>query len=263
MALREKTGTLPPQEPDPASDLGTGLYSGAAMLGGAGGIAVGLLPGLGAANAATLFSVLGLQEKTPGDLAGKRYIVSTSAINATDSMFGIAALYFLGKSRSGASVAIESFLPKVDAGDLVILLAAMVIAGAFARGVLVRHGAVFARTVARFDHRGMTWAILAFVTLLVALTTGPWGIVILAAATSLGLVAPLAGARRANAMGFFLVPVILFFSGWEAPVVSFLRLEAIALPQNPINLVNVGLAFCLAAAAGAAAYGVGRSAGRL
>jgi len=34
------------------------------------------------------------------------------------------------------------------------------------------------------------------------------------------MIAPVVHVRRAQAMGLFLVPVILYYSGWQAPMVS-------------------------------------------
>lgn len=41
----------------------------------------------------------------------------------------------------------------------------------------------------------------------------------------LGMLPQLLNVRRAQAMGFFLLPVILFYSGYQREIVTFLHLE--------------------------------------
>jgi len=74
-------------------------------------------------------------------------------------------------------------------------------------------------------------ALGAALVVLVLGWTGFWGFLVLTAGTLLGMTAPLSGVRRTQAMGFLLVPTILFYSGLTAPVVTLLHSSITHLPS--------------------------------
>ena len=98
--------------------------------------------------------------------------------------------------------------------------------------------------------RRLNVAVLVLLLVLVAGWTGFWGLVVLAAATCLGMVAPLAGVRRTQAMGFLLAPTIMFYSGLTAPVLTLLGQGAVQRPPvglDPVRVLGVLLVGVLAA----------------
>ncbi len=249
LALRDPGAGLPRQDeviPDSRAPFG------AALAGVLGGMAVGLLPGLGAGNAAAMAS---LRRRGPdGESSGRRYLVMVSSINLSDALFGIAALVLLQRSRSGASAALETFFPDPTTAQILALGSAMLAAGLICHRVLRSSGLQLARLLNRLHPGGLNGATLAFLVVLVAWTTGGWGLVLLAAATSLGLVAPLSGVRRSQAMGFFMVPTILFFSGRSAEVATALRLEGASLPPPALSPWWLAAGLALSVAAGLCTY---------
>ena len=64
---------------------------------------------------------------------------------------------------------------------------------------------------------------------------------VLVAATSLGLLPPMVNVRRSQMMGFFLIPVMLFFSGFQESFVSLFRLESQLSPSIPTNLQSIAI----------------------
>lgn len=254
LSLAESAASLPEQTP--LQKLSTAPYSGATLSGGVGGMLVGVLPGLGAANVATLMSIIG-GKRANREHSQRAYVVTTSAINVADTVFGIASLYFLGKTRSGASVAINHLMGKVALWHIGLMMAAMLAVGWASRGLLLTSGMNLAKLINKLSYRGLNLGVIGLIAVLVYSTTGFWGVLILIGATLLGLVAPLAEVRRAQAMGMFLLPVILYYSGYQAKIVTALGLEAISLPAPMMNLRSVGIALGGAVAAGALLYVVG------
>lgn len=247
LALGEKTAKLPPQKEDIALNISEAQINQATLLGTASGMAVGLLPGLGSANAATLTLLLTGDRESKDN--SRLYIVTTSAIQAADSVFGIAALYFIEKSRSGASVAIGSIIGEINVGQMLVILLAMGITGFLSRNLLLKSWKVFVSLINRLNYQALTLAVIVFIVALVLLTTGFWGLVVLVGSTCLGLLPPLVKVRRTQLMGLFLVPVILFFSGIQDNVVSFLHLEAQISPSVPMQptkiLIVLGVCFAI------------------
>ena len=74
------------------------------------------------------------------------------------------------------------------------------------------------------DEIGLNWSVVAFLAALTLLLLGLGGLVILVCATVVGLVPLVVKVRRAQLMGFFLVPTMLFYSGQEGRVVDWLSL---------------------------------------
>lgn len=253
LSLRDATGPLPWQNPHPPSDIGEGHYLGATASGTLGGMVVGLLPGLGAANVATLMSLIS-QRQGDTERAERQYIVTTSAINVSDTVFGIASLYFIGKARSGASVAIGKLVGTLGLKHLVAIAVVMVIVGWLARRVILSAGFGIARAVNRLDFRGLSLAVIGLIAVLVWQITGLWGLVILIGTSLLGMVAPIVCARRAQAMGLFLMPVMLYYSGHQAAVVTWLQLESIVLPAPQTTLAQVMTALGLGLAVAVVLY---------
>lgn len=229
LSLFEKTGDFPEQKNSTELPMSSFGVLNSSVRGTGAGMAVGLLPGLGAANAATLLlmveNFLGKHKKQ--DTSTYSYIVTTSAINTSDTLFGIAALYFIEKTRSGASVAMSQlFGGTFPLFALVAVIIGIVISGFVAMKIMERYSMYIAHSISKLDFKGLNLAVLIFLGLFIYLTLGDWGIVILMGGAYLGLLPPLLNVRRAQAMGFFLVPVMLFYSGRQAGIVSYLHLEA-------------------------------------
>ena len=235
--------------------------------GGVAGLLVGLLPGLGAANAATLLLLL---EKWFGrrkseDEQDRAYLVTTSSLNTAEALFAIAALYLIGRSRSGASIAVEQVLGgRIGAGDLLWIVLFMTGAGIAASLLLWRVGPRFASGMGKVDSTALNWSVVAFLTVLTYALLGLGGLAILVAATAVGSVPLYFGVRRAQLMGFFLVPAMLFFSGQQGQLIDWLSLGQRTAPLLPsITLTGIAVASAAAFGAGGAVYllaGAARSA---
>ena len=242
------TAATSPPEPHPMRLAWPGFRGGLA------GLLVGLLPGLGAANAATLLLLLEQWRgrRASDDEQDRAYLVTTSSLNTSEALFAIAALYLIGRSRSGASIAVEQILGGVvSAVDLLLIAVCMTGAGAVAFAIMWGGGPRLASWFRRVDYAGLNWGVVGFLTALTFLLLGVGGLTILISATAVGLIPLLFGVRRAQLMGFFLVPTMLFYSGYEGRLVNWLSIGRRTAPLLPsITLLDILLG--VAAAAGAA-----------
>ncbi|WP_214829672.1 tripartite tricarboxylate transporter permease [Exiguobacterium algae] len=244
LSLFERTGDFPEQKNSTELPMSSFGVLSSSVRGTGAGMAVGLLPGLGAANAATLLlmieNYLGKNKKR--DTSTYSYIVTTSAINTSDTLFGIAALYFIEKTRSGASVAMSQlFDGTFPLFALVAVIIGIVISGFVAMTVMQHYSMYIAYAISKLDFKELNLAVLIFLVLFIYLTLGSWGIVILMGGAYLGLLPPLLHVRRAQAMGFFLVPVMLFYSGHQANIVSYLHLEAKIKYYEELDVTKMAL----------------------
>ena len=219
------------------------------------GLLVGLLPGLGAANAATLLLLLEQWFGRSGsrDSQDRAYLVTTSSLNTSEALFAIAALYLIERSRSGASIAVEQILGgAISPTDLGWIALYMIAAGVVAAFVMWHLGARFASWFRAVDANGLNWSVITFLTALTVLLLGVGGLVILICASAVGLIPLVFGVRRAQLMGFFLVPTMLFYSGQQGRLVEWLSLAQRTAPLS-LSVTASGIALSMVAACGAAA----------
>jgi putative membrane protein len=205
------------------------MISGSSLKGGVAGFVVGLLPGLGAANAATLLLLIEerLGKKRDKNFEDKSYLLTTSSLNTSEALFSIAALYLIEKSRSGASIAVDKILGgHIGTADLINILTTMLVAGMLAGLIMWFSGRRLSILVNRMNVTGLNWSVIGFLVALTYMFLGMGGLVILMAATVVGLLPMSTGVRRAQLMGFFLVPTMLFYSGYQMDLVDFLSIEA-------------------------------------
>lgn len=251
-ALSEETAKLPPQTKEIKLNIPDSSINNATLIGTFSGMAVGLLPGLGAANAATLTLLLtGDQES---DTRSRLYIVTTSAIQSADAVFGIAALYFIDKSRSGASVAINSIIGEINSWQTLLILMGMGAAGFLSRNLLLKSWTIFISFIDYLNYRALTLAVIMFISTLVFMTTGFWGFLVLVAGTCLGLLPPIVKVRRTQLMGLFLVPVLLFFSGFQDSFVTLFWLQAQISPSSSLTLSQMGTFLIISFGVGISSY---------
>lgn len=237
LSLAENTAKVPNQKNDISLCLKESEVNFAAVSGTLSGMFVGLLPGLGSANAAALMLLItnGYNNKNNEN----SYIITTSAIQASDALFGITALYFINRSRSGASVAIDSILSGISVIEVLVIIGAMIISGLISRIIILNTWTFFLNLINLLEYRSLTVSVVFFISALVFLTTGMWGLVILIASATLGLLPPIINVKRSQMMGFFLIPVILFFSGFQAEIVTSLSLQAQVSPPIPTSLATI------------------------
>ncbi|HJK51190.1 MAG TPA: tripartite tricarboxylate transporter permease, partial [Methanocorpusculum sp.] len=122
-----------------------------------------------------------------------------------NAVLGIAALYAIGRMRSGAMVALASLeLPPLS---LLVLVAA--VAALLAYGITIGVSRS-ASLLMRINQRSLAKVVLVFLVVVSFVFCGPFGLMILAAATLVGLVPGLLDVPRIFCMGAIMVPVMLF-----------------------------------------------------
>ena len=180
------------------------------------GAAVGYLPGVSSAVAATLALSLtanGVPTAVSGDGGGaeapggpRAFVVTTSGVNTATAVFALFALVTFGDPRTGVLVALDrASVPLV----LPSLFASVVVA-AVAGSLLVPHlGDRYLRTVGRLDPTWLSVGVLIGLVCLSWVFAGPVGVGAFAAATLVGHLPPRVGCRRATLMGVLLVPIAL------------------------------------------------------
>lgn len=181
---------------------GTSMVKGT-LIGTVAGSMVGWLPGLSTATANGLIASFVHHESD-----GRAYILATSAANTANAMIGLAAFYAVGRMRNGVIVALSAIpLPPLHAMLEASLIAAFC---AYLLTILLSRSALWLN---HLDTGRLNLAVMIFIILISLALTGPFGILVLACATLLGLVPPLLNLPRMFLMGAIMVPVMLISFG--------------------------------------------------
>jgi len=195
---KQKTHTRPIPRRLALSGIVKGLVSGSIL---------GVLPGLGAAQATILTQQITRKRNT------REFLISVGAINTIVAMFSLVALYTIMRPRSGAAVAVEKLIQNFGFNELLLLLGVAMIATGLSAILLLKTVRGMISLLERVNYRKLTLSIIMFLIILTIIFTGPLGLLVLGVSTAIGLLPPLFGTKRSLCMGSLMLPLIMFYSG--------------------------------------------------
>lgn len=171
------------------------------------GLVVGILPGVGAAQAGTLVQQITRKEDT------REFLVSLGGINTAYAIFSLMALHVIGRPRSGAAVAVERLVESFGFNEFLLLVAAGLVAVGIGAIVTLFLSKRLVSVIEKASYPKISLGIISFLVLLTILFTGYTGLLVLLVSTAIGLIAPLTKIKRSFCMGVLILPVILWYSG--------------------------------------------------
>jgi putative membrane protein len=197
------------------------------VVGGTSGSMVAWLPGV-SSSIATVFARLFIKEdfdRDQGATSGiddsadnvtdsaKEFIVSISGVNTCNAIFGLLALAVIGKTRSGAMVAINELLGGIDLNPPLVVLFLFAIS---LTAILSYYSTIFLgdnihRLLYGFDYSILCYAVLTLLFAMCLAFTGFFGLLVFLIATPIGMLPSFMGIRKSHAMGVIILPVILYF----------------------------------------------------
>lgn len=183
------------------------------------GMIVGLLPGLGSAQAAYI------TQQASQNSGPEEFLVAVSGVNTANIIFPLVVMYSIGKLRSGIVIVVEQIVGNLVYADLVLFLGVILLAGGIAMILHMKIGVFLTNWLGDKDssaYQKISLGIIFAIVLMVFLVTGFQGLGILVLGTLIGFMPPTIGVRRAQCMGFFVFPVILFYSGLNYVLLNFI-----------------------------------------
>jgi len=168
------------------------------------GFLTAVLPGLGAATAA----VISMQ--ITRKLGDNGFMVLMGSIGTVNFILSMATLYALEKARNGSIIAVQELM-QINRAGLLVLLASVVISGSIGVLLAMKLGKLFSRLITKVNYRLLVISIICLIIILVAIMTGPIGILLLITSTAIGLLPAIIKTTRTHAMGCLLLPVMLYF----------------------------------------------------
>ncbi|MEM3030407.1 MAG: tripartite tricarboxylate transporter permease [Candidatus Micrarchaeia archaeon] len=198
-------GRMPEQEKD--GEAGFWEFLPFAALGVLLGLLADLLPAIGsAAQMATLASLFLF-------LNAEAFLATASAVAVSHVVFAFATTASIGKARIGSIAVIQELIGGGGTAQLPVYAGAAVVAALVAVGLMALLGKEFAGVVSRADARKMNLAIMAYLVAMAWVVSGGTGLLLMATATGVGLLAPLLGVRRTHLMGFLILPTMSYYAG--------------------------------------------------
>ncbi|WP_094228484.1 tripartite tricarboxylate transporter permease [Methanolobus psychrotolerans] len=145
--------------------------------------------------------------------SSKEFIVSISGVNTSNAIFGLMALAFLGKTRSGAMVAIDELIGGIslEIPIVVLFLCAILLTSLLSYFSTIYLGDNIHHVLEDLDYPKLCYGIIAFLAVMVLLSTGLFGLLVFMIAIPIGMLAPFLGVKKSHAMGVILLPVIMHF----------------------------------------------------
>jgi len=181
------------------------------------GMFVGVLPGIGSAQAGVIASRA---------LRGKEhdFLLALGGINTSNIIFTFIALHAIGKTRSGAAWAVSEIIGRITLNEVYFILLVALLSCFIASLVTLKLGQSYLRAVERMNYRKLNAAVLLTLLSLVIAFSGIYGMIIAAVCTMLGLACTRMGVKRMYLMGFLMIPTMLHFSGMSMPLLLLLGL---------------------------------------
>ena len=117
-------------------------------------------------------------------------------------------------TRGGAAWMLSAFYAPKTHSEYYLAAAAIAVSGGISFLLLLYASKVMARAISKVDYRKVSLATIAVITAIVVVVTGWKGVLIMVAATGIGLSAVLLHTRRMNCLGSLLMPILIDMAGY-------------------------------------------------
>ncbi len=164
----------------------------------------GLLPGLGSSQAAIIGSTMTRK------LNREQFLILLGSINTLIMAISFITLLVLGKSRTGAANAISK-LDILKENIIVPITLTIIFTSIIAIIITIKLSKFFSKKIHKINYSKISLMILIFLTIIVFIFSGIFGLITFIIATILGLTATEIGVRKGFLMGALLIPTIIFY----------------------------------------------------
>ncbi len=168
------------------------------------GLIVSIFPGIGPSEASFLVQQFFKQ------ISRSHYLIILGGINTVNAIFGFFSLYFIGKTRTGAALAVKSLLQLNDL-DVLFILFTIIFAIGFSTILVYLISFKAIKLIEQINYFQLNLFSLIFVLMLATFLTNLIGLIVLVISTFIGLIPISNGIRRTHLMAFLIFPVLVFY----------------------------------------------------
>ncbi len=165
------------------------------------------LPGLGSSHAAVLSSAVFKKKQ----LKEEEFLFIVGIINTLVMSTSFFTLHLIGKTRTGAAVAINNILPNLNSKYLIIIFITIIIASFLATIITIYFAKMFSKIISEINYIFLAITTLIIIFIIVLIISKILGIFIFLTSSLMGLTAILTKIKRINLMGCLIIPVIIFY----------------------------------------------------
>tara|TARA_Y100000310_G_scaffold264470_1_gene275106 strand:- start:2455 stop:3483 length:1029 start_codon:yes stop_codon:yes gene_type:complete len=160
-------------------------------------------PGLGSSQAAIIGSEIINQDR-------KQFMILLGSINTFVLSISFVTLFLIQKTRTGSASAISQ-LTTITPSTMIYIIITIILTAAISIPITIKISKIFAKKIHKINYTKISSITILFLILIIFIFTRFTGILILTAATFLGLTSIHLGIRRSFLMGSLLIPTILIY----------------------------------------------------
>jgi len=165
------------------------------------------LPGVGSGQAAVIGSeIMGKEGESK-----KSFLFLVGAINTIVMALSFITIYAIGRTRTGAAVAVSEILGTISINNLFIIIITILISSALAFSIGIKISELFSEKINKISYRKISLTIIAILFVINITLSNSLGILVLVTGSALGVFCILSRTRRINLMGALLIPTIVFY----------------------------------------------------
>jgi putative membrane protein len=164
----------------------------------------GFLPGLGGGQAAVIGNQISRSDK-------KDFLILLGAVNILVMGISFISLYSISKTRTGASVAIQSLIGTLNLNLLILIIIICLFSGVISFFLTKFLSLKFLRLIEKINYKKLSIGILIFLSIIICLISGFLGFFIFLVSTATGIYCISLNVKRTQMMGCLLIPTIILY----------------------------------------------------
>jgi putative membrane protein len=165
----------------------------------------GFIPGIASSQSAILASTFFKKLKQ------EYFILMVGSINTIIMVLSFGALYTIDKARNGAVIVVSKIIGTLSTKYLILFLIISLIVGGLAFILSLKLGKQFSKYITKINYQNICIIIIILIIMLTIFLSSYMGILVLIAATAIGILPPLLNTGKNHLMACLIIPIILFF----------------------------------------------------
>ncbi len=167
------------------------------------------LPGLGSGQAAIIGNSIIKNSKKDK----RAFIFLLGATNTLVMGFSFITLYLISKTRTGTASAMQKIIGSLSTEILILILITTLLTGIISFFTTKKITTIISKKINNFSYTKISFGILTFLTIMIILISGIWGLIIFIISTLTGIYCISLKTRKTLMMGCLMIPTILFYIG--------------------------------------------------
>jgi len=163
-----------------------------------------LLPGLGSSQAAVISS------KMTKKISRDQFLILLGSINTLVIATSFVTLYFIGKTRTGASYAISQ-ITNLTPTTLILIISIIILTSIIVAPITIFLSRKLSKRIHKINYKRITLTILIFLSILVFVISGIFGFLIYINGAVIGLLTIKRNVSKSHLMGGILLPTVLYY----------------------------------------------------